>query len=254
MTYEGGYMLYSDFPPAISGNTQRRPYMNKGPQITPRLETFLQIAGQQGAIRFDHIQCWLGLLSPEPARMKQTAILSAERARKILHPWFEQELFLYRVFYARQKGWLWLTQKGIKYANLSLRYYEPSPASLPHLHEVNAVRLLLANRRPADRWRSERELRATQHSAGGSKRHLPDAEIITERGLTNAIEVELTIKSEKRLQEILVDLASNHRYDTIWYFAPEAVAASVRKALTTLPPARRTQFRLYDLQGKEYIA
>jgi hypothetical protein len=232
--------------------TTRRPYMNKGPQITPRLETFFQIVGQQGALRFDQAQHWLGWLSPEPARMKQATVLSAERARKILHPWFEQELFLYRVFYARQKGWLWLTQKGIKYANLSLRYYEPSPASLPHLHAVNEIRLLLARRRPADRWRSERELRAGQQSA--SRRHLPDAELITEKGFINAIEVELTVKSDKRLQEILVDLASNSRYDTIWYFAPEAVAISVRKALTTLPASHRTQFRLYDLQGKEYMA
>lgn len=244
-------MLYSDIPPITLDGTRHRPHMNKGPQITPRLETFLQVTGQQGALRFDHIQCWLGRLSPEPARMKQATVLSAERARKILHPWFEQDLFYYRVFYARQKGWLWLTSKGIKYANLALRYYEPSPASLPHLYAVNAIRLLLASRRPADRWCSERELRAEQHSAAGSKRHLPDAELITEKGTVNAIEVELTIKSEKRLHDILLDLASNHRYDTIWYFAPDAVAAAVRRALTTLPAERRSHIRFYDLQGKE---
>jgi hypothetical protein len=236
----------------LPNTKMRRPYMNKGPQITPRLETLLQITGQQGAIRFDHIQCWLALLSPEPARMKQPTILSAERARKILHPWFEQEVLLYRVFYARQRGWLWLTPKGIKYANLSLRYYEPSPASLAHLHAVNAIRLLLAHRRPADRWCSERELRAAQQHTNERKRHLPDAELLTEKGPINAIEVELTVKSDKRLQEILVDLASNRRYSTIWYFAPDAVAQAVRRAIATLPAERRAHFRLYDLEGKEY--
>lgn len=230
----------------------RRPYMNKGPQITPRLEVFLQIVGQQGALRFDQAQRWLGQLSPEPARMKQSAILSAERTRKLLHPWFVQELFSYRVFYAKQKGWLWLTQKGVKYANLHLRYYEPSPASLPHLYAVNEIRLLLSHRRPTDVWRSERELRAEQHSAAdGSKRHLPDAELCTEKGII-ALEVELTMKAEKRLHEILYDLASNSRYSTVWYFAPEQVRPAIVREVATLPPKYRSMIRLYDLQGKEY--
>ncbi|HET8844324.1 MAG TPA: hypothetical protein VFN35_22850 [Ktedonobacteraceae bacterium] len=225
--------------------------LNRGAQITPRLEKFFQIVGQQGALRFDQVQRWFGYYSPEPIRMKEATQLSAERTRKILHPWFEQEWFSYRVFFAKQKGWLWLTPKGIKATGLTLRYYEPSPAVLPHLYAVNEIRLLLATRRPADCWRSERELRAEYAL---SKRHLPDAELLTEKGTINALEVELTLKSEKRLQEILVDLASNARYATIWYFAPEAIAVALRKALRTLPQERRHQFRFYNLQGKEYAS
>ena len=239
------------FTPTGAGSQHRRPYINTGPQITPRLEHLFPIIGQQGALRFDHVQRWLALYSPEPERMKQTGALSTERTRKILAPWFQEEVFSYRVFYARQKGWLWLTPKGIRYANLHLRYYEPSPASLPHLSAVNEVRLFLARRRPADRWRSERELRAEQLSAAdGSKRHLPDAELCTEKG-TIALEVELTVKAEKRLHEILYDLASNSRYSTIWYFAPEQVRPALVKEVATLPPKYRSVFLVHDLQGKE---
>lgn len=234
-----------------SASKTRRPPINAGPQITQRLEDFMHILGQSGALSYDQVQRWFAHLSPEPERIKLPGKLSAERTRKILRPWLDEELFYYRIIYARQKAWLWLSQKGIKYAGLNLRYYEPSPASLPHLYAVNGIRLLLADRRPGDTWRSERELRAEQYSTTGeAKRHMPDAELSTDKGII-AIEVELTIKAEKRLHEILLDLASNNRYYTIWYFAPEQVRQVLAKEIEKLPPKARTMFRLYDLQGRE---
>jgi hypothetical protein len=105
--------------------------------------------------------------------MKQPGILSAERTRKILRPWLKEEIILYRTFFYRQKGCIWLTAKGLKYANLHLRYYEPNPASLGHIYAVNDVRLLLAERHPKDTWRSEREMRAQQNiNAKGSTPHM----------------------------------------------------------------------------------
>ncbi len=232
----------------------RRPYMNRGPQITERIESYLQINGQQGIVRFDQAQRFLGHLSPEPDKMKQSGILSVERTRKILRPWLDEELLLYRVFYARQKGGLWLTSKGLKYANLNLRYYEPSPASLPHLYAINDIRLLIATRRPHDTWRSERELRAEQnaHPKGSTSPHLPDAELISTNGNVNAIEVEITVKSEKRLEEIIFDLAGNKRYNTIWYFLPESVYIVVKKTVDKLPTEHRKRFVFYTLEGEPY--
>ncbi len=232
----------------------RRPYMNTGPQITERVESYLQINGQQGIVRFDQAQRFLGQLSPEPDKMKQPGILSVERTRKILRPWLDEELLLYRVFYAKQRGGLWLTSKGLKYANLNLRYYEPSPASLPHLYAINDIRLLIALRRPHDTWRSERELRAEQnaHMKGETVSHLPDAELISSNGNMNAIEVEMTVKSEKRLEEIIFDLAGNKRYNTVWYFSPENVYSVVKKTVGKLPVEHRKRFAFYTLQGEPY--
>src|SRR6266446_2511950 len=111
-------------------NKAHRPHINAGPQITPRLEELFRIAGQQGALSFDHVQRWFARSSPEPERLKLPGELSVERTRKILRPWLDEELLCYRVIFARQKAWLWLSQKGLKYTGLNLRYYEPSPASL----------------------------------------------------------------------------------------------------------------------------
>jgi hypothetical protein len=109
----------------------RRVHMNSGPQVTDRLGSFWQILGQQGVLSIDQVQRWLARLSPEPQKMKDPSALTAERTRKILRPWIDQGLLLYKIYYHRQKGVLWLTPKGIKYAQLNLRYYEPSPSALP---------------------------------------------------------------------------------------------------------------------------
>lgn len=231
-----------------------RSHINKGPQITPRLEELFRIAGQQGALSYDHVQRWCAQLSPEPGRMKVPGKLSVERTRKILRPWLDEELLCYRVILSRQKAWLWLSQKGIRYCGLNMRYYEPSPASLAHLHAVNEVRLLLANRRPGDTWRSERELRVELNStAEGTRRHLPDAELCTDKGMI-AIEIELTIKSQHRLHEIILDLASNTRYYTVWYFCSDQVRQALAKEMEQLPHKARAMFRLYNLSGEELSA
>jgi hypothetical protein len=230
------------------------PRLNKGAQLTPRLMSLCKINAEQGALRFDQAQSWLGLLSPAAQKMKDSHLLSAERTRKILRPWIDQELLQYKVFFVGQRGWIWLTTKGLKYFDVPLRYYEPTPASLAHLYAVNSIRLLLALRRPGETWRSERLLRAEQHVQpnGQKSPHLPDAEVIGANGVVRAIECELTVKSEKRLEDILFDLAANKRYHSIWYFSPEQVYNALKACLKKLPADHRKRFVFYTSEGELY--
>jgi hypothetical protein len=238
-------------------SNHRKPYLNSGAQLTPRLEELLRIDGQPGVLSIDQVQRWLARLSPEPNKMKDLSILSAERTRKILRPWIDQGLLLYKIYSYRQKGVLWLTPKGLKYAQLNLRYYEPSPSTLPHLYAVNEVRLLIGARCPKDTWRSEREIRAQQNANAkvSTPPHVPDAELISANGNSViGIECELTVRSEERLEEIVCDLAGNKRYSTIWYFSPEPVYTAVKKAVNKLPAEHRKRFVFYTLQGEPYPA
>ena len=233
----------------------RRIHMNSGPQLTNRLESFWTILGQQGVLDYVQAQRFLGLLSPEPDRLKQPGILSAERTRKLLRPWIDEDVLCYRAYYARQKGVFWLTSKGYRYAQLNLRYYEPVPSSLSRLIAVNNVRLLLAERHPQDTWRSEREIRAAQHASlkDSTPPHIPDAELISADGNSViCIECELTVRSEKRLEEIVIDLAGNKRYSAIWYFGPESVYRAVKKVVDKLPPTQRKRFAFYSSKGDAY--
>ena len=231
----------------------RRVHMNSGPQLTDRLESFWQILGQQGILDYAQAQRFLGLLSPEPDKMKQPGILTAERTRKLLRPWIDEGVLCYRAYYARQKGVFWLTTKGYKYAQLNLRYYEPVPSTLSRLIAINDVRLLMTERHPRDTWRSEREIRAQQDvNAKDSTPHIPDAELISPDGNVRAIEVELTIKTEKRFETSVCDLAANKRYSAIWYFLPDSVYSAVTKAVCKLPPEHRKRFAFYSLKGDSY--
>jgi hypothetical protein len=232
----------------------RRVHMNSGPQLNERLEAFWPIVGQQGLLRFDQAQRFLGRLSPEPGKMKQPGTLSAERTRKLLRPWIDEGVLLYKVYYVHQKGVFWLTAKGYRYARLNLRYYEPSPSTLPHLCAVNEVRLLIEARCPKDTWRSEREIRAQQNvnSIGSTPPHVPDAELISPDGTVRAIEVELTIKAEKRLETTVFDLAANKRYNAVWYFLPESVYSAIANAVRKLPPEHQKRFAFFTLKGDSY--
>jgi hypothetical protein len=233
-----------------------RPHLNTGAQFTPRIERLLPIIGEQGAIAFDHLQRWCARLSPATEFMREPGVLSAERTRKVLRPWVDEEILTCKVFFASQKAWWWLTPKGYKYAGLSLRFYEPTPPVLAHLYAVNEIRLFLAERRPDDTWRSERLLRVEQRAqAKGKKReHLPDAELVSPNNTVKAIECELTAKSEKRIEDILFALLANKRYNAIWYFLPPDVEKVVRKVLRTFPSEQQKRVALYTLKGEPYSA
>jgi len=226
-------------------------YINQGPQLTSRLEYALRFTGQQGALRFDQWQKLLGRLSTDSDRMKVAGILSEERTRKILRRWSDEEIYMYRVFHVREKGWIWLTRKGLKYVGLNLRYYEPAPSSLPHLYALNEIRLLLGARYHNHVWKSERELRAEQSSQ--QKEHLPDAEFLDVNGQhITALEVLLNVRSEARLQDMLYDFASDNRYHAIWYFVSKPVFGALTQALDKLSVKQQRRFAIYDLEGKPY--
>ena len=230
-------------------HSAHRFYMNSGPQINERLESFWLILGQQGVLRFDQAQRVLGRMSPEPHKMKQPGILSMERTRKLLRPWIDEGVLCYRAYFVRQKGVFWLTSKGYKYAKLNLRYYEPTPSSLPHLYAVNEIRLHLEARYPNNVWKSERELRAEQGAQ--QKEHLPDAEFLDGQRIT-ALEIMLNVRSETRLQDMLHALATNNRYHAVWYFVSKPVFASLTQALNKLSVEQQKHFIIYDLEARPY--
>ncbi len=56
-TYGGNAMQHLQrYEDMVSPAGTRRPHINRGPQITERLEKFLRINGQQGVLRFDQAQ------------------------------------------------------------------------------------------------------------------------------------------------------------------------------------------------------
>jgi len=82
---------------------------------------------------------------------------------------------------------------------------------MAHVGAVNDVRLHVQQRSPDSEWVPERVLARER----GSGEHLPDAVVLTD-GQRVAIEVELTVKSRRRLTGILDELSG--RFDAVVYF------------------------------------
>ncbi len=146
-----------------------------------------------------------------------------------------------RRFLADQPSWLWLTGAGQRACGSGIRAWQPALGSLAHLAAVNDVRLHIQRQVPAAVWVSERMLaRARQ-----SEEHLPDGVVLLERTPQpseeslassqhvatrierHAIEVELTQKSQRRLEAILDDLSD--RFDAVVYFCAVPVRASLER-------------------------
>jgi hypothetical protein len=110
-----------------------------------------------------------------------------------------------------EPAWVIPTSAGLRAAGQHFVAWQPRIGLLAHVAAVNDVRLHIESRSPESEWVPERLL-ARERQAG---EHLPDGLALTE-GRRVAIEVELTIKSQRRVTAILDELTS--RFDTVLYF------------------------------------
>ena len=112
-------------------------------------------------------------------------------------------------------AWVIPTGAGLRAAGQHYGSWHPRVGLLAHVAAVNDVRLHVQARSPESEWIPERLL-ARERQAGA---HLPDGAVITD-GRRVAIEVELTIKSQRRVTAILDELTA--RFDAVLYFCAPA--------------------------------
>jgi hypothetical protein len=124
--------------------------------------------------------------------------------------------------------WVIPTGAGLRAAGYSFSMWRPRVGLLAHVAAVNDVRLHVQARSPASEWIPECIL-ARERTAG---EHLPDAVVLVD-GRRVVIEVELTVKSQRRLTAILDELAG--RFDAVLYFC----SAGPHRQLTGLAVSGR---------------
>ena len=237
---------------------QRRIYFNQ------RDIAALKWIGEQQAVRFDHLQHLLGRMSPRTPRVP--GVLSIRTVPQVVERWQLDGLVVVRQYSFGEPHWVWLTSRGLQQMGLPYGYREPSLSKRNHYHAVNGVRLTLEARRQDNfEWISERALAREQgqqiaHGEQAAATHIPDAEGLLydqdEDGggatMRYAIEVELTQKSRKRLDSILVQLKADSRYDSIAYFVAESCYTAVKQAVDDVQAsAKKKKISLYRLA--EYL-
>lgn len=110
-----------------------------------------------------------------------------------------------------EPAWVIPTSSGLRACGSSYGVWAPTIGLLSHMAAVNDVRLHIQARSPGSEWLCERALARDRTG----REHLPDGVALVD-GQRVAIEVELTIKSRKRVTSILDELTG--RYDAVVYF------------------------------------
>ncbi len=116
---------------------------------------------------------------------------------------------------ADQPAWVTPTVRGLRACASPHGLWRPRLSLIAHVAAVNDVRLHVQARDPQAQWVCERLLAAQRSDP---RRHLPDAVVITDQRQV-AIEVELTVKSRRRLEGILHQL-TRHHHASIYFCAP----------------------------------
>jgi len=231
--------------------TEHKKRPDIGPRFTENDLQCLRWIGEQGGAQFGQVQRILAQLSPNPGKLAIPGMLSVQRTRKKIAKWKQEALIEYKTFLVHERGWLWLTRKGLEYAGLDeLRYYEPKLESLRHHYWVNQARLYIEQQRPGDTWKSERLIRYEQPSFSPGKKtpHIPDALLIKVDGDAIAIEVELSSKKRERVQAILRELSTS--YYRTWYFVSKSAWVAVEAALAQLPEHQRNSIQMLSVEEK----
>lgn len=154
--------------------------------------------GEQYAARSDQLEVLLGCGS----RTAQRVVSRLRHAR----------LVEVRRLLVGEPTWLVPTVAGLRACGLGFGAWQPRLGLLAHVAAVNRVRLHVEARSPESEWVCERVLARERESR---REHLPDAVVLTD-GRRVAVEVELTVKSRRRVEAILDELAG--RFDATLYF------------------------------------
>jgi hypothetical protein len=185
--------------------------------LTLRDIEVLRWLAEQYAGRIDHVQALLGCGERQCQR-----VLARLRAHGLV---------TWRRVLADEVPWVTPTPAGMRLSATGFRAWAPNVALLGHCAAVNDVRLHIEHRSPDAVWVSEREF-AREHGTNG---HVPDGVVLLD-GQSIGVEVELTVKSEKRLRGILNNLTSD--YDAVLYYtAPQRHKALIELAAIGKWPA-----------------
>jgi acetolactate synthase regulatory subunit/DNA-binding transcriptional ArsR family regulator len=155
---------------------------------------------------------WLG--EQYAARVDQLEVLlgcGPRTVQRVLARLREAGLVTTRRVLVGEPAWVFPTGTGLRATGHSFGTWSPRLGLMAHVAAVNDVRLHIGARSPESEWVPERLLERERQPG----EHLPDAVVITE-GQRVAIEVELTVKSQRRVQTILNELTQS--YDATLYF------------------------------------
>jgi len=215
---------------------RRAPRRDRGShQVTDRDRELLRFIGEQYALTLDQLAVLIG-------RSYRTA--RGLRDRWCAAGWAKSSRLSVAL-----PPFVWLTSRGTTIAGSRFRTWRPNHGLVRHIEAVTNVRLLLEHQLKLGLWQCERSLAKKAGAESRFRDHLVDGVLLTPE--RTAIEVELTRKSHKRLEQIVLDVGI--AYDQVWYFAMPRLLPVLRELADAAPYSnvhiRRYPPRVADFAG-----
>lgn len=208
---------------------------------TTRDGELVRFVGRHGAVAIEHVMAALGVGRTAACRRVAACV-----ERGLL-----ERLALLR----DEPALLRATREGLRYTGLCLSVAVISPGSVTHWLICASVALGLEAQLGTGRVLSERELRAAERIEGGPiasarlgelpsgapRLHRPDLALFTDAG-TVAIEVELTPKAPRRLEELIRAWRRASRVAEVRYLcAPGPTRRAVERAVRSVRAESRVR-------------
>jgi hypothetical protein len=158
--------------------------------------------------------------------------LNKPRAYKIMQRLVKRGYVIHeRIFYHRH-GIYRVTRDGAQISGLPM--LDKVPVGIyEHQLAVIEIYIKLMRQYPGAQWMSERTIRRTgfmPRVGRGREKHIADALLYLDDPKPIAIEVELTMKSKRRLSDILTAYMCQLDIKEVWYFCSPEIIERVKKA------------------------
>jgi hypothetical protein len=212
---------------------KRRTRRDKGTiQATERDQACLAWIAEQYAARFEQVQRLLTRY-PDPHNPFKGKLISEATTRDTIDRWTKAGWAEYERVLAAEKGYVWITKRGLELVELDELFKAKQPAAtrLHHVYAVNQLRLWMELQ--GHTWTSERRYRAELDiEKGESPGPIPDAIVRSDKAGKVAIEVELTPKKPEVLYQKFENLVNFthfslqtaryiNAFPVIWVYVPD---------------------------------
>jgi hypothetical protein len=157
--------------------------------------------------------CWIGeQYAVRTDQLARCLDCNPRTVQRLLARLRDQHLVDVRRLLVGEPAWAIPTVKGLRAAGLPFGLWRPRLGGLAHVAAVTGVRLHVQARSPGSEWVCERTLAREKRTP---EEHLADGVVLLD-GKRIAIEVELTVKSKRRVIAIVQELLG--RYDAVLYY------------------------------------
>lgn len=175
--------------------------------------------------------------------------LNRSRSYQIMRRLRQRGLVEHEFIFKKEHGVFLVTTNGATWTK-SLELKELNTISLgTYKHQITTIDLYLKLMQlyPKSIWISERQLQYKKRADGSGKYdHVADGVLINGE-IHAAIEVELTLKAQDRVEEIIVDNLGQDNIQEVWYFCAENILAPMKKITQEYQ-----QVKIYNLS--EFLA